>query len=151
MESNAVNSNCPTKPALFGIGHAVVLGVLWLGFTVLTYVAVSGGLSNASQERGLVIMTTLGTISGPMTGAISQRFQSCCLQASLTLLPYAAVGLLLGSLFQGLPSRIAPAGSCCGWEHGDWAGSCGSAAASSRWATHCRDCRWQSIAKRIGR
>lgn len=111
MDANATNPPSPTKPARFGIGHAVVFGVLWFGFTVLTYAAVSGGLSNASQERGLVILTTLGTISGPMTGAISRRFQGCCLQASLTLLPYAATGLLLGSLFQ-----IAPLPHRVGWQ-----------------------------------
>ncbi len=87
----------------FGLSHAVVFGVVWLGFTALTYMAVSGGLSNASQERGLVAMTTLGTIAGPMTGAISRRFQGCCLQASMSLLPYAATGLVIGVLFQCLP------------------------------------------------
>ncbi len=103
MAPNEESSKNAIKLSTFGVGHAVVFGVLWFGFTALTYLAVSGGLSNASQERGLVIMTTLGTITGPMTGAISRRCQSCCLQASLTLLPYAAAGLLLGSLFQGLP------------------------------------------------
>lgn len=87
----------------FGLAHIVIFATLWLGFTVLTYAAVSGGLTNASQERGLVVMTTLGSISGPMTGAICRRFQSCCLQASLSLLPYAAAGLLVGVLFQWLP------------------------------------------------
>lgn len=103
MDTNTASSPCPTKSHHFGVGHAAVFGVIWIGFMVLTYTLVTNGLSHASQERGLVSMTTLGTISGPMTGAISLRFQRCCLQASLTLLPYAAVGLLLGSLFQGLP------------------------------------------------
>lgn len=103
MESDSKISTAKPRFATFGMSHVMVFGVLWLGFTALTFAAVSGGLSNASQERGLVIMTTLGTISGPMTGAISRRFQSCCLQASLTLLPFAAGGLILGGLFQAIP------------------------------------------------
>lgn len=88
---------------MIGWSHAIVLGVLWLCFTALTYAAVSGGLSNASQERGLVLLTTAGTVTGPMTGAICRRFQSCCLEASLTLLPFAALGLIVGMIFQGFP------------------------------------------------
>ncbi len=103
MVSSSENTSVTTRPARFGFSHAIVFGVLWLCFTVLTYSAVSGGLTNASQERGLVILTTLGTITGPMTGAICRRFQGCCLEASLSLLPYAAVGLIFGGLFQGLP------------------------------------------------
>lgn len=105
MESVATNSTAPARLSTFGISHFVIFGVLWLCFTALTFAAVSGGLSNARQERGLVIMTTLGTIAGPMTGAISRRFQSCCLQASLSLLPFAAAGLLIGGLFQAIPFR----------------------------------------------
>lgn len=91
------------KPSRFGLGHAIVFAVLWFCFTVLTYAAVSGGLTNASQEQGLVILTTIGTITGPMTGAICREFQSCCLRVSLILLPYAAGGLMGGIAFQWLP------------------------------------------------
>jgi hypothetical protein len=103
MEHQSTESQVPPRDSTFGISHAEVFCVLWFGFTALTYAAVSTGHSNARQERGLVIMTTLGTIAGPMTGAISRRFQSCCLQASLTLLPFAAAGLVLGGLFQAIP------------------------------------------------
>ncbi len=92
-----------SRSSRFGTAHIAIFAVLWFGFTVLTYMAVSGGLTNASQERGLVVMTTLGTISGPMTGAISRRYQSCCLQASLSLLPFAAAGLVMSVGFQWLP------------------------------------------------
>lgn len=92
-----------SRSSRFGTAHIAIFAVLWSGFTILTYMAVSSGLTNASQERGLVVITTLGTISGPMTGAISRRYQSCCLQASLALLPYAAVGLMVGVFFQWLP------------------------------------------------
>ena len=103
MEEVSDKLSATVKPASWGMGHAIVFGVVWMSFTALTFSAVSGGLTNASQERGLVMMTTLGTISGPMTGAISRRFQSCCLQVSLALLPYAAIGLLTGAAFQSLP------------------------------------------------
>lgn len=103
MEQKHSASSAVGRRAALGRGHTVLFALLWLGFSVLTYAAVSGGLSNASQERGRVILTTVGTITGPMTGAIARRFQSCCLEASLALLPYAAGGLLLGVAFQFLP------------------------------------------------
>ncbi len=109
----SVPDQSPAKVAAvpFGGWHLVIFAMLWCCFTLLTYAAVSGGLTNASQERGLVLLTTVGTISGPMTGAISRRFQSCCLESSLALLPYAAAGLLFGTAFQCLPLP-----NCRGWE-----------------------------------
>jgi hypothetical protein len=103
MTPTSANEAPFTRPAWIDRKHAMVLGVLWVCFTILTYAAVSGGLTNASQERGLVAITTLSTMTGPMTGAISRRFQSCCLHASLMLLPYAATGLIAGIAFQAFP------------------------------------------------
>ncbi len=45
-----------------------------------------------------MILTTLGTILGPMTGAISRNCQSCCLAFSLSLLPYCGAFLVVGTL-----------------------------------------------------
>ena len=69
---------------------------LWIVFTVWTYLIVSTGLDDASDRPGVVMATTVGTILGPMTGAISRGFQRCCLENSLSLLPYCLVGLIFG-------------------------------------------------------
>ena len=45
-----------------------------------------------------VFLTTLGTILGPMTGAISRNCQSCCLAFSLSLLPYCGAFMVAGTL-----------------------------------------------------
>ena len=80
-----------SKPHLF-----VFLGI-WLGFTALTYWIADHGIDDY-DHRKLVILTTLGTILGPMTGAISRDCQSCCLAFSLSLLPYCGAFLAAGTL-----------------------------------------------------
>lgn len=73
---------------------------LWLVFTVWTYLIVSSGLDDASDRPGVVMATTVGTIAGPMTGAISRGFQSCCLDFSLSLLPHCLAALAIGVVAQ---------------------------------------------------
>ena len=80
-----------SKPHLF-----VFLGI-WLGFTALTYWIADHGIDQYDHRRW-VILTTLGTILGPMTGAISRNCQSCCLAFSLSLLPYCGAFLVCGTL-----------------------------------------------------
>jgi len=70
--------------------------VIWLIFTLLTLWTVSQGLYNAGDRPGTVALTTLGTVLGPMTGAISRDFQGCCLRFSLSLMPYCAASLAIG-------------------------------------------------------
>ncbi len=84
---------------------AVFLGI-WLCFTAWTYWIAAHGIEQYNHDR-LVTLTTLGTILGPVTGAISRDFQSCCLAASLSLLPYCGAFLILGTapLFVRLPLR----------------------------------------------
>jgi len=83
----------------------VFLGV-WHGFRALTYWIAEHGIEQYDHGK-LVFLTTLGTILGPMTGAISRDCQSCCLAASLSLLPYCGAILTLGTLplFVRLPFR----------------------------------------------
>jgi len=69
---------------------------LWLVFTAWTYLIVSSGLDDASDRPGIVMATTVGTVLGPMTGAICRGFQSCCLDISLSLLPYCLAALGIG-------------------------------------------------------
>ena len=59
---------------------------IWLGFTALTFWIAEHGIEQDDHRR-LVILTALGTILGPMTGAIARNCQSCCLANSLSLLP----------------------------------------------------------------
>ena len=47
--------------------------------------------------RWIVVWTTLGVISGPMTDAIAREGQSCCLENSLSLLPVSGA-ILAGSI-----------------------------------------------------
>lgn len=88
----------------FRIAHFAVFLGLWLCFTAWTYWIAEHGIEQYHHGR-LVTLTTLGTILGPMTGAISRDCQSCCLKFSLGLLPYCGAFLLLGTipLFLRLP------------------------------------------------
>ncbi len=54
-----------------------------------------------------MFQATVATITGPLTGAISRGFQSCCLEYSLLLLVFCAPVLLGGILLQflRLPER----------------------------------------------
>jgi hypothetical protein len=92
----------------FTKAHLFVFVGIWLGFTALTYWIAECGIEQDSHRR-LVFLTTLGTILGPMTGAISRNCQSCCLAFSLSLLPYCGVSLAVGTLplFIKLPFQWA--------------------------------------------
>jgi hypothetical protein len=88
----------------FTKAHFFVFLGLWLCFTAWTYWIAEHGIEQHNHGR-LVTVTTLGTILGPMTRAISDDCQSCCLAFSLGLFPYCGVVLLLGTipLFVKLP------------------------------------------------
>jgi hypothetical protein len=49
-----------------------------------------------------VVMTTAATVLGPMTGAVSREFQSCCVRFSLSLLPYCLPALAAAAGVQWL-------------------------------------------------
>ena len=79
---------------------------LWLAFSALTLWIASHGIDDSSHKPMLVFVTTLGTALGPMTGAISRDFQSCCLAHSLWLLPYCLGGFVIAVMVQfALPPR----------------------------------------------
>jgi hypothetical protein len=81
----------------FTKAHLFVFLGIWLGFTALTFWIAEHGIDQYDHRR-LVILTTLGTILGPMTGAISRNCQSCCLAFSLSLLPYCGAFLAVATL-----------------------------------------------------
>jgi hypothetical protein len=86
--------------ARFSRWHGRVALALWLAFTVLTFLIVSGGSAGSAGRPLVVAKTTAGTVLGPMTGAISRNFQRCCLRFSLSLLPMCAAGLLVAFAVQ---------------------------------------------------
>jgi hypothetical protein len=77
----------------FTKAHLFVFLGIWLGFTALTYWIADHGIDDYDHRR-LVTLTTLGTILGPMTGAISRN---CQLLPRLLAQPAA--------LLRGLPGR----------------------------------------------
>ena len=74
-------------------------------FTILTFLITNAGVDQGPDHNARVLQTTLGTITGPLTGAISRGFQRCCLEFSLKVMLYCAPFLLIGVLVQfiGLP------------------------------------------------
>ena len=90
----------------FTKAHFFVFLGIWLCFTAWTYLIAEHGIEQYDHNK-LVVLTTLGTVLGPMTGAISRDCQSCCLAFSLSLLPYCVTFLILGTipLFIRVPFR----------------------------------------------
>ncbi|MEO1495939.1 MAG: hypothetical protein AAFV43_02190 [Planctomycetota bacterium] len=85
--------------------HSFLL--LWAGFAALTLWAVLAGLDRADERPALVVATTVGTLLGPLSGAISREGQSCCVAFSLSLLPYCVAAVVVGVMAE----FIAPAES----------------------------------------
>jgi hypothetical protein len=84
----------------FSWWHLAAWLVLWILFTFLTFYATALGL----DDKRYVLPATLATVLGPMTGGISRGGQGCCLQFSLSLLPYAAACVLVGTAVQFVPA-----------------------------------------------
>ncbi len=80
--------------------HAIVFVVLFIAFTLLTYRITNSGLDDGPQHDSRVFMTTLCTIAGPLTGAISRGFQGCCLRFSLLVMAYCAPVLFVSTVLQ---------------------------------------------------
>ena len=70
--------------------------LVWAGFAALTLWAVLAGLDRADERPALVAATTVGTLLGPLSGAISREGQSCCVAFSLSLLPYCVAAIVVG-------------------------------------------------------
>ena len=89
----------------FSRWHLWTALILWFLFSGLTLWMVTDGLDDADEKPLTVAATTLGTVLGPMTGAISRNYQSCCTRFSLSLLPYCLGGLVAGALAQVVVPR----------------------------------------------
>lgn len=82
---------------------------LWIYFiftAIIAFMAYSG-IDQHHDHTKLFLQTTLGSISGPMIGAISREFQGCCLKCSLNVMKLALPILLFGTglQFLNLPDR----------------------------------------------
>ena len=82
--------------------HAYVFLAFYLALACWTFFVLSR--QSASDWRdNWNVAATVGSLSGPLTGAIARHFQSCCWQCSVTLFPYCAAFLLGGFTFQFVP------------------------------------------------
>ena len=84
----------------FSRKHLYIFLAIWILFTIATFVITNAGLGGGEDHYKYVILTTAATFTGPMTGAISRGWQSCCTEFSLILMMFCAPALLLGILFQ---------------------------------------------------
>lgn len=98
--------------------HAIVFAGLLALFMFVTFQA-TGGLNNYPAVSGVhSLEATMGAVTGPLTGAISRGFQSCCLRASLILMACCGPVLLIGCLMQfiRLPQgKLAPVVRMVSW------------------------------------
>ena len=70
----------------FSLKHGYVFLGFYLAFASLTLFVLSR--QSASDWRdNWNVAATVGSLSGPFTGAIARGFQKCCWQFSLTLFP----------------------------------------------------------------
>lgn len=92
----------------FSLGHLWLFLAFWAVFATLTFLIVRDGLDEADRHPGVVAATTVGSVLGPLSGAISRDFQSCCLEFSLSLLPYALGALGLAALVQAVVTARGP-------------------------------------------
>lgn len=80
---------------------------IYILFTAIIAFIAYSGIDRNSDHMKLFIQTTLGSISGPMVGAISRGFQGCCLKCSLNVmklaLPILTIGI--GLQFLNFPDR----------------------------------------------
>ncbi len=85
-------------PAVRGLGcaHAAVLAVLLGLFTLLYFLIVRAGHADS------IALSALGTLAGPLAGALARNGQSCCLRVSLQLMAWCAPILLAATAFQFL-------------------------------------------------
>ena len=83
-----------------GKTQVVIFAVLFVVFTVWTYLITDAGVDDGPTHDTRVFQATVGTITGPLTGAISRGFQGCCLEFSLDVMKYCGPILVLGVLAQ---------------------------------------------------
>ncbi len=85
----------------FSKKHGFVFLSMLAVFTVLNFFATNAGIDDGQEHWRQVIITTLATGLGPMTGGIARDFQGCCVRFSFLVLLYiSAPAILIGTLMQ---------------------------------------------------
>jgi len=79
--------------------HLKSFAIIYVTFTVIIGILVSLGADKTNYLQN-VLLTTLGSITGPMIGAIAREFQGCCLEFSLSVLKIALPILFFGIAVQ---------------------------------------------------
>jgi hypothetical protein len=83
----------------FSKKHLYIFLAIWILFSIATFVILCAGLDGQNNYI-YIILTTAGTITGPMTGAIARQWQECCTAFSLKIMMFCAPVLLFGTIFQ---------------------------------------------------
>ena len=89
-------------PSGFDRTHLAIFLGIYAVAALLTFLAVGGGVKPGGGEAPPLV-TTLSACTGPFEGAICRNGQSCCLAASLSILPVSASLLAAGTLAQIVP------------------------------------------------
>lgn len=84
---------------------AVTLAIMFGSWTLAIVLV---GLDHADERPMTVAKTVVGSLLGPLSGAISRDFQSCCLAFSVSLLPFCLTALITATAFQAV--RLPDAG-----------------------------------------
>ncbi|MEO5714601.1 MAG: hypothetical protein ABIT37_14035 [Luteolibacter sp.] len=87
--------------------HVIVFTCLLVIFSILTFLICIALISPRVGHYPEVFLANLGTICGPMVGAISSNFMTSCFEFSLTAVAICGPFLFLGVLvqFTDLPAR----------------------------------------------
>ena len=83
--------------------HVSVFALMLVVFMALTFLITNAGVDDGPEHNFRVFLATVGTITGPLTGAIARGFQGCCLRFSLTVMAYCAPFLFIGWAAQLVP------------------------------------------------
>lgn len=83
----------------FSKKHLYIFLAIWILFSIATFAILCAGLDGQNNYI-YVVLTTAGTITGPMTRAIARQWQECCTEFSLKIMMFCAPVLLFGTIFQ---------------------------------------------------
>jgi hypothetical protein len=124
-ESTAATAvvDAPRQPAFTRAHVRVFVGLLTLA-SIATFLITVRGLDDGVGKWQTVTTTTLMTISGPLTGAVSRDLQHCCLTYSVSLLPWCLPPMIAAFALQQFwrpQSRIGEGVRVAAWGLG-WAG-----------------------------
>lgn len=87
----------------FSIAHGLALVAIWLLASALDYYILRHAWDYGPTRPLACAGLALASISGPMIGGLTRHPSNCCMEFSLSLLPYSIAGLATGIGFQFSP------------------------------------------------